>query len=532
LAQLRAARQEADYYSFMAASADSDDADVQDLAAWLDERLTALGNSIRAFELEWMALPEQRAEELASAAEVAGDAHALRRLRLYVPYTLSAPEERVLAEREATALRAWQSLHGRHLSTLETEFDAGEGLEPHSVSRLETYFDNPDRQLRHRAYRSLRELVEPERAVLAQCYDSIVADRLLTDRLRGYPDPMLPAHLANELEPEVVESMLAAVEASYPVAQRWLRAKARLLGLPKLDYGDVRAPVGDAETFPWPDAERLAVGAFARVSGELADVAAGCFREGGIDAEPRRGKHSGAYYARASTRSAGFLFANHGDQLGDVVTLAHELGHATHYEFAARRQSEHSWEPGLGLAEVPSTFAQFLLSDHLEAAGISEATRRTLRASDLDMLLRSVYVQTVYVRYEQHAYGLRAQGVALTPERLAEAMRAEFGRLLGDAVEVTDDQPGWMWARIPHFIDTRFYTYAYVFACLIAFAAHARLRELPDFAARYAEFLSYGGSLPPAEQLAILEIDLNDPGVWAVGLAEIERRVAAIEASA
>ncbi len=127
--------------------------------------------------------------------------------------------------------------------------------------------------LRRRANVALRGLVEPERPVLAQCYDTIVADRLLLDRLQGYPDPMLRTHLENELEAGAVLAMLDAVEAAYPLAQRWLRVKAQRLGLPVLAFPDVRAPVGDPQPIPWVEAAELATEAFAQLSPELASVA-------------------------------------------------------------------------------------------------------------------------------------------------------------------------------------------------------------------------------------------------------------------
>jgi oligoendopeptidase F len=193
-------------------------------------------------------------------------------------------------------------------------------------------------------------------------------------------------------------------------------------------------------------------------------------------------------------------------------------------------QSQNSWEPGIALLEVPSTFAELLLVDHLMAADVSDGVRLALNAAVLDEVMGAVYRQTVFVRYEQRAYALRTAGVVLTPDRLGEIMSEEFRKLNGDAVVAELDDPNWMWARIPHFIDTRFYTYAYVFACLVAFAAQARMRELPDFSDRYLRFLAFGGSASPAEQLAELEIDLSGQGLWTSAFSEIERRVEAMEA--
>ena len=153
LADLRAARQEAKYYHYLAESTDSENAEIRDLGAWLEPRLTELANVIRGVELEWIGLPADTADRLLGSPEVAGEAHALSKLRRSVPYTLSEPEERLLNERDATALKAWQTLFNRHVSTLATDFDSGSGSEPHTVSQLTSFLGYPDRDLRGRATR-------------------------------------------------------------------------------------------------------------------------------------------------------------------------------------------------------------------------------------------------------------------------------------------------------------------------------------------------------------------------------------------
>jgi oligoendopeptidase F len=529
LADLRAARQEAEHYHYLAESTDSENAEIRDLGAWLEPRLTEIANVIRAFELEWIGLPADTAERLLASPEVAGEAHALGKLRRSVPYTLSEPEERLINERDATALKAWQTLFNRHLSTLAVDFDSGSGSEPHTISQLSSFLSYPDRDLRGRANAALRGLVEPEQPVLAHCYDTIVADRLILDRLQGYPEPLLRTHLENELEAGAVLAMLDAVEAAYPLAQRWLRVKARCLDLPVLSFSDIRAPLGEPQPILWAEAVELATEAFALVSPELATVARRFFDERRVDAEPRRGKYGGAYCAGVSVRTPAYLFLNHADQLTDVLTLAHELGHGTHYTLS-QAQSQNSWESGLALLEVPSTFAELLLVDHMTAAGVSDDVSLALNAAVLDEVIGAIYRQTVFVRYEQRAYALRADGVVLTPERLGEIMSEEFAKLHGDSVVAELDDPVWTWARVPHFIDTRFYTYAYVFAFLVAFTIHSRMRELPDFSDRYLRFLAFGGSASPAEQLAELGIDLSDERIWAEAFSEIEQRVQAMEA--
>jgi oligoendopeptidase F len=143
-----------------------------------------------------------------------------------------------------------------------------------------------------------------------------------------------------------------------------------------------------------------------------------------------------------------------------------------------------------------------------------------------------VFRQTVLARYEQRAYALRGESATLTPERLNALWLEENRRYYGDSVDVPE---GYRlgWSYIPHFISTRFYTYAYVFAKLVALILLARMRdEGEDFVTRYLDFLAAGGSEEPAVLLARLGVDVSDPGVWDAGFAELGRMVDAAQAEA
>ena len=135
----------------------------KDLSAAVDRALVEAANALRFFDLEWIALPEERARELYDAPEVARDRHYLIALRRFAPHTLSEPEERMLAERGPAAVSAWQTLFGRITSTLEVPFDAGDGPEPHTIDRLLAHVRDPDRELRRRALEALYDGARPSR---------------------------------------------------------------------------------------------------------------------------------------------------------------------------------------------------------------------------------------------------------------------------------------------------------------------------------------------------------------------------------
>ena len=401
---------------------DSENPAVADISAWVDERLPRLDEAIRHFELAWMAIPDDRAEALAGDERVAADRHYLRSVRRFTPFMLSPGEERALSAREAGAGTAWKSLRDRALGSLATRFDDGTGEREWTLSELEAARrSNPDREVRRQATAATRELVRPALPVLAQCYDAVVADRLSVDRLRGHDDPMAARNLENEIDARVVEELLAAAEAHLGTGRRWFATKARLLGLERLDSIDLSAAAIEAPPLPWDQGRRLTVEVFDSLSTVLGAEADRFFTEQRVDAEMRRGKPYGAFCIWPSTRVPGFALVNWSGQLSDLVALAHELGHGTHYALAAGAQTDNSFEPGLAVAEIPSTFAELWLVDHL--LEVDPELGRAALSRELDQMVLVALYGTALARYEQAAYAARAGGTGAHSGTTRRALR-------------------------------------------------------------------------------------------------------------
>jgi oligoendopeptidase F len=505
------------------------DPETNDLATLARDRAADLESLLLFVELEWLALDDSEAEALLGAAELAPYAHRLRVAREEKPYVLPEGEEQALNARRP-AISAWESLHGRELATLTVEFDGGDGPEPHTIDRLLSYVHHPDRELRIAALDVLYEALQGVADVQAACYDALVGDRLSVDRLRGVPDPMWPTNQRNELDGAVVEAMMVAVEEHYPLGRRWFVRKAGLLGLDKLQLADQYAPVGSDRRVEWAEAVEMVEDSLHDFEPRLAEIFRTCLERGHVDAEPRPGKVGGAYCSSISKTVLPFVLLNYTDQLRDVVTLAHEFGHAVHGTLSLERQTYRTYHTGLALAEMPSTFAQLLAVERLIDHENDPATRAMLLADRAESAMASIFRQTMMARFEQRAYAVRGEGKALTRDRLSEMWMEQNEAYYADSIELPD---GYRlgWSYIPHFIHVRFYTYAYTFAHLAAFSLLASYREDPErFTSAYLEFLASGSSRSPQDLLAPLGVDLRNPQTWADAFAEFDRCVSAAEA--
>jgi oligoendopeptidase F len=200
-----------------------------------------------------------------------------------------------------------------------------------------------------------------------------------------------------------------------------------------------------------------------------------------------------------------------------------------HGALSLERQAYRAYHTGLALAEVPSTFAQLLAVERLIEHEEDPSTRAMLLADRAESAMASIFRQTVLARFEEQAYATRGERKALTRDRLADFWIEENVRYYADSL----DLPGGYrlgWAYIPHFIHVRFYTYAYVFAHLVAFSLLAQYRSDPEaFAPAFLEFLASGSSRSPQDLLAPLGVDLREPGTWEDAFAEFERCVTEAE---
>ena len=517
------------FYATAREHTDATDPEANDLATVARDRGADLESLLLFVELEWIALEDSEADALLEAEELEPYRHRLRVAREEKPYVLPEGEEQALNAR-GPAISAWMSLHGRELATLTVEFDGGDGPEPHTIDRLLSYVHHPDRELRLAATELLYGALEEVADVQAACYDALVGDRLSVDRLRGIPDPMWPTNQRNELDGAVVETMMAAVEEHYPLGRRWFVRKAGVLGLDRLQLADQYAPVGCDRRVEWTEAVAMVDDSLRDFEPRLADIFRTCLDRGHVDAEPRPGKVGGAYCNAVSKTVLPYVLMNYTDQLRDVVTLAHEFGHAVHGTLSLERQTYRSYHTGLALAEVPSTFAQLLTVERLIALEDDPATRAMLLADRAEAAMASIFRQTMMARFESRAYAARSEGKALNRERLAELWFEENARYYADSLDLPE---GYRlgWSYIPHFIHVRFYTYAYAFAHLVAFSLLARHREDPErFAPAFLEFLASGSSRSPQELLAPLGVDLRDPQTWALAFAEFDRCLREAEA--
>ncbi|MBV9994609.1 MAG: M3 family oligoendopeptidase [Caulobacteraceae bacterium] len=449
----------------------------------------------------------------------------LRRVRLARPHELSAELERMLVDR-APAVANWVRLYDETLGRMTVRAGPDRLTLAQALNRL----SDPDGARRKAAAQGLARALEARIPTLALCLNTIAFEKQVEDRWRRYDNPAQARHLANETDAEAVAALEAAVVESYPrLSHRYYRLKAQAMGKPVLEHWDRNAPLsaGPIGLYGWDEARQVVLEAFAGLAPSFAAAAERFFARPWIDARPRPGKQSGAFSHPVTAVHHPFVFLNFMGERRDVLTLAHELGHAVHQTLAAPKGTLLADTP-LTLAETASIFGEGLVFERLLAQA-SRAERRDLLAGKIEDGLNTVVRQIAFHRFETRFHAARASG-ELSADEIGRLWRETMGESLGPAIRLGAGYETY-WSYVSHFVHAPFYVYAYAFGDLLVGALmEARRRDPAAFFPLYQDLLAAGGTRTYVEALRPFGLDPRDKAFWSAGCARLERLVDEFEA--
>jgi oligoendopeptidase F len=367
----------------------------------------------------------------------------------------------------------------------------------------------------------------------AFAYNALLQGHATLDRLRGRSHWLDAKNRENEISSAEAQALIDAVVGRYDISHRWYRLKSRLMGLDQLADYDVVAPVGSIDhRYSYAEARELVLDSYGSFSLQAREIVARFFEDGWIDAPPRSTKYFGAFCESEAPSVHPFVLLNHRGRFGDVMAMAHELGHGLHGVLAAPRGIFHVQAPTI-VAETASIFGETLLADRMLADASDDRERLAIIGLVIDEAMRAVHWQIAFNRFEDAAHTRRRSEGELAADVLNELWVEAMRDWYGDAVELT---PGMEreWSIVPHFFfDVPGYVYAYAFGQLLALAAYARYREVGEpFVKDYLAMLAAGRSRSPHKLAGMIGIDLSDPGFWNSGLELIDGRLRDAEALA
>jgi oligoendopeptidase F len=384
----------------------------------------------------------------------------------------------------------------------------------------------------------LSAVLKRNERLLSLVLNTIAKDKQIEDGWRGFKRPVAARNLANDVDDEVVDALVSAVNSrNADLAHRYYALKAGWMGQKQIDWWDRNAPLpgDDDRHYSWDEAKRIVCDAFAGFDPAMAATAAPFFSRHWIDAAPREGKSSGAFSHPVVPSAHPYILMNFAGKSRDVMTLAHEMGHGVHQVLAADQGYLMSDTP-LTLAETASVFAEMLAFRRLVDSQTDPAARRFLLAGKVEDMLNTVVRQIAFHNFETHLHGSRAKA-ELTADEISDIWMQTQREALGPAVRIGDDYRP-IWGYVPHFVHTPFYVYAYAFGdCLVnalwqKYQLSQAAGSANSFITDYKALLAAGGTARYDAALARFDLDPRQPAFWSLGLDMISGMIDELESLA
>jgi len=484
----------------------------------MQERTNAVSTTLLFFALELNRLEDTEIDAKLADPMLARYRPWLRDTRAFRPHQLSDELEKLLHEKYVAGRAAWVRLFDETIADLRFPIHGQELTEPEALDLLA----DSDPRTRREAGLTIGEVLGKNVRTFALITNTLAKDKEIEDRWRSFQRPISSRNLANFVEDEVVDALVAAVRESYPkLAHRYYKLKAHWFGVEELPFWDRNAPLPEQEerTISWSEAQETVLSAYRAFAPEMAAIGGRFFAGRWIDAPVRPGKASGAFAHPTVPSVHPYLLLNYQGRVRDVMTLAHELGHGVH-QLLANVQGYLMADTPLTLAETASVFGEMLTFRALLARESDPSRRKIMLAGKVEDMLNTVVRQIAFVTFEQKVHDERREA-ELTPERLAEIWLDVQRESLGPGLRL-DGVYRHYWSYIPHFIHTPFYVYAYAFGDCLVNSLYAVYEDAHQgFADRYLAMLRAGGTLRHRELLAPFGLDAADPSFWSKGLAVV-----------
>lgn len=440
-------------------------------------------------------------------------------------HLMSEELEALAAELAVDGARAFSRLQSTVTSQIQVPFELNGKHEEMPISKLRNLSFDRDAGVRERAYHAELRAWKSVAPVVAVTLNSIKGTARTLSRRRRRVDVLDAALSENRIDRRTLEALLGSIEEFFPVFRRYLQSKAHKLGLPRLRWWDLFAPVGNAsQTYEWDRARKFICERFDGFSPDLSRFAAKAFERRWIDAEPRAGKLGGGFCMPVMGRDESRVLVNFDGSIDQLFTLAHELGHAFHNECQRGLDPLLRGSPST-LAETASIFCETLVCEaSLENAAPEEAL--AILEAQLSGATQVCLDISCRFRFESEVID-RREGGTLSEEELCRIMLEKQAETYGDSIDPSTYHP-YMWLWKPHYYspDSNFYNFPYAFGHLFGLGLYRRyLDEGPDFVPQYRELLRSTGHAYAPALASRFGIDITTPGFWRESLRIVESQV-------
>ena len=502
-------------YAFQLWSTDRRDPKAQELYEKSEYISAKVSSALSFIEPELLALDDAALRTLQAAPSLADYDHFPKDLARRKAHVLDKSGEAVLSLTRALAGTPYTILNSLQAETPFPKIQDESGADVQlGFANFPKYRSHPDRKVRRAAAKAFFDTL----GAFSKSYAASLAAKVKADvyiaQAQGYASALAASLDSDAVTRELYDTLLEVTHKNLPrTLHRYIKLKKKLLGLDEIHYSDMYTPLFSdvKDDIAYDEAVQLTLAAMAPMGGEYTGILAKGLDPAArwSDVYPNEGKKSGAY-CTGHWGLHPFVFLNYMDTLDDVFTTAHEFGHAMHFWYSQKTQPYPKSDSPILLAEIPSTFQEAMLMDHLIKTSKEKRKTMALLVKQLENIRLTVIRQVMFAEFEMLIHAEVEKGGALTASRLSEIYADLVKRYFGPDFTF-DEHDQYEWAYIPHFY-YNFYVYKYATGLMAAFAFSNKIlggdEETRD---RFIEFLKAGGKDYPLALLKEAGVDITDP---------------------
>ena len=470
---------------------------------------------------QWIAELPNLAELIQQDDVLKAYAYLLENIRRDSAHLLGALGEEIAAKLGLSGGNAWSDLQGYLTSTVPVAYNGGTT----NLSAIRNLAYDADPAVRKAAYEAEIACYDRIKDSVAFALNSIKLETISDCQLRGFESPLARTLERSRMKQETLDAMLGAMDEYLPKFRQYLKAKGRALGHENgLPWYDLFAPMGSSSRrYTTEEARDLLVNLFATFDGELADMVARAFDEAWIDFYPRDGKTGGAFCAGVECLGESRILTNFDGQFGDIVTLAHELGHAFHNQcIRDHRPLNHDYS--MPVAETASTFNECVVMAAAIKNARSDDERMALIESQLQDATQIICDIYSRFRFEKMVLDNREQAF-MHADKLCELMTSAQEQSYGDGLDPDCRHP-YMWVCKSHYYGSTYYNFPYAFGGLFARGLYAQYeKEGAAFVPKYKKLLFTTPVASVEDTALVAGIDLTDKDFWRSALQTIADQI-------
>lgn len=477
-------------------------------------------NGIQFFELRIAKIEKGLQQKFLKSKLLKNYRHFLFKLFEQAKYQLTEPEEMIMNLKSTTSHTNWVRMTSAFLAKEERGIVNKAGkISQKNFSEITSLMNDKDKKIRDSAALSFNEILSKHVEVAEHELNSVLQNKKTDDELRNYKRPDISRHIIDDIETDVVDTLVDVVTSNFETAKKFYQLKAKLMGVKRLEYHERNVPFGKInKEFTYSNALEIISKVTHNLDQDFYSIFQDFVKQRRIDVYPKKGKKGGAFCTYGLPINPTFILLNYTNQINDVLTLAHELGHGIHFEFS-KKQNAINFGTTVATTEVASTFMEDFVLQELEKKAYKEL-ELALLTMKLNDDVSTIFRQIAFYNFETELHKKFRKKGYLSKEEIGKLFQKHMDSYMGNAVEQSKGSQNW-WVYVSHF-RYFFYVYSYASGLLISKALQSSVKKNPKYIDKVKIFLSAGTSKSAKNIFKELGINLSDKKIWLDGIIEVK----------